>query len=205
MSDASTAHKPPHPSVYLILTLPFGIATGYVTVTLAWLLSHAGASVAAVAGLAGMGLLPNTWKVFWAPLIDTTLTTKAWFTISVAVTGASLAGIALLPLKVSLLPVFGGLVLLSSVAVTLAGMAVSRFMAYDTPQHQKGQAGGWNQAGNLGGVGLGGGAGLWIAVHTGQPWLAGVVLALISLACALPLLVIPNPGARTPASPTARC
>jgi hypothetical protein len=51
------AHRGPHPALYLILYLPFGIAFGYVTVTLGWLLSNAGASVAAIAGLAGMGLL----------------------------------------------------------------------------------------------------------------------------------------------------
>jgi PAT family beta-lactamase induction signal transducer AmpG len=192
----TAVHKapPPHPIIYLILYLPYGIASGYVTVTLAWLLSHAGASVAAIAALAGMAILPNTWKVAWSPLVDTTLTAKAWFTIGLAGTAASLAGIAFLPLRVDLLPVFGWLVLASSFAGTLTAIGVDRLMAYDVPDTLKGQAGGWSQAGNLGGVGLGGGAGLWLAQHTGHPWIAGAALAGVSLACAWPLMRLAEPG-----------
>jgi MFS family permease len=191
----AVAHRSaPHPAAYLVLYLPYGIASGYVTVTLAWLLSHAGASVMAIAALGGMALAPNTWKVLWAPVVDATLSAKLWFLLSTAVTAASLAGIALLPLKTQLLPLFGWLVLASSVAATVTTMAVARFMAIDTPDERKGQAGGWSQAGNLGGVGLGGGAGLWLAVHSGHPWIAGAVLGLACLACAAPLIWMAEPG-----------
>jgi MFS family permease len=66
-------------------------------------------------------------------------------------------------------------------------------MAFDTAADEKGRAGGWSQAGNLGGSGLGGGAGLWVAQHTGQPWLAGVALALACLVCAWPLRWVADP------------
>ncbi|MDB5437035.1 MAG: AmpG permease, partial [Phenylobacterium sp.] len=194
MTETAAHRSSPHPALYLVLYLPFGIASGYVTVTLAWLLSHAGASVVAIAGLAGMALLPNTWKVLWAPLVDTTLSAKAWFMIAVTGTAASLAGIAFLPLRTDLLPLFGWLVLASSVMATVTGMAVQRFMAIDTPDHEKGRAGGWSQAGNLGGVGLGGGAGLWLAQHSGHPWISGAVLAAACMISALPLLWLAEPG-----------
>jgi MFS transporter, PAT family, beta-lactamase induction signal transducer AmpG len=193
-SMAAHEASPTHPAVYLILYLPYGIASGYVTVTLAWLLGHAGASVAAIAAMAGMAIVPNTWKVAWSPLVDTTLTAKGWFMIGVVGSAASLAGIAVLPLRVDLLPLFGWLVLASSVFGTFTAIAVNRFMAFDTPEHLKGQAGGWSQAGNLGGVGLGGGAGLWLAQHTGHPWISGAVLAAASLVCAWPLLRLAEPG-----------
>jgi hypothetical protein len=194
MTETVAPKAATHPFVYLILYLPFGIASGYVTVTLAWLLSHAGANVAAIAALAGMAIIPNTWKVVWSPLVDTTLTAKGWFMIGVVGSAASLAGIALLPLRVDLLPVFGWLVLASAFAGTLTAIAVDRLMAFDVPDHLKGQAGGWSQAGNLGGVGLGGGAGLWLAQHTGHPWIAGAALAAASLVCAWPLIRIVEPG-----------
>ncbi|MDB5464490.1 MAG: AmpG permease [Phenylobacterium sp.] len=194
MTETAAHRSSPHPALYLVLYLPFGIASGYVTVTLAWLLSHAGASVVAIAGLAGMALLPNTWKVLWAPLVDTTLSAKAWFMIAVTGTAASLAGIAFLPLRTDLLPLFGWLVLASNVMATVTGMAVQRFMAIDTPDHEKGRAGGWSQAGNLGGVGLGGGAGLWLAQHSGHPWISGAVLAAACMISALPLLWLAEPG-----------
>jgi PAT family beta-lactamase induction signal transducer AmpG len=194
-TTALAAERPPaHPIVYLALYVPYGIAFGYVTVTLAWLLSHAGATVAAIAVLTSLGLLANTWKVVWSPLVDTTLSAKTWYWLGLIVTAASLAGIAFLPLKVSLLPVFGWLVLASGIAATVVAIAVDRLMAFDVPDHLKGQAGGWSQAGNLGGAGLGGGAGLWIAQQSGQPWIAGAALAAMCLICGWPLVRITEPG-----------
>lgn len=72
-------------------------------------------------------------------------------------------------------------------------MAAERFMAFDTPEDQKGRAGGWSQAGNLGGGGLGGGLGLWLAVHTGHLWVAGFALAALSLVCILMAMRLADP------------
>jgi len=193
MAEDAEARRPPHPLVWLVLYLPYGISNGYVTVTLAWLLSQAGASVAAVAGLAGLGLAPNTWKVLWAPVVDVSLTAKRWFVIANAATAGTLFAMGLLPIKISLLATFGALVLINSVAGTLTAIATNRMMAYDTTDADKGRAGGWSQAGNLGGVGLGGGAGLWIAQHSGAPWLAAAVLAGASFACCLALSPLRDP------------
>jgi MFS family permease len=194
MTDQDSPRAGSHPAVYLVLYLPFGMATGYVTVTLAWLLSHAGVSVEAIAALTGMALLVNTWKVLWSPLIDTLLTAKAWFAIGVVGVAAIMAGMGFVPTDPKLLTLFEGLTLAVNFAGTATSIAVDRFMAFDVPDNLKGQAGGWSQAGNLGGAGLGGGAGLWIAQHSGQPWIAGVLLGAASLACLLPLLSIEEPG-----------
>ncbi len=191
---AALARKSTHPVIYLVLYLPYGIGTGYVNVTLAWLLSHAGATVEAIAVLTSMALIPNTWKVLWSPVIDTTLSAKTWFVIGLAFTAAALAGIAFLPLETRLLGLFGWLVLAASVMGTVTSIAVDRLMAFDVPDRLKGQAGGWSQAGNLGGAGLGGGAGLWLAQHSGHPWIAGSVLAAACLGCAWPLWRIVEPG-----------
>jgi MFS family permease len=182
------------PWVWGALYAPFGMSNGYVTVTLAWLLSHAGAPVTAIAGLAGWALLPNTWKVLWSPAIDTTLTSRIWFLIGAVATAVTLLAIAFLPLQVKLLPTFAALVAINSFASTLCAIAADRMMAYDTGPDEKGRAGGWSQAGNLGGMGLGGGAGLWVAQHTGQPWLAGLALALACLVCVWPLRRLADPA-----------
>src|ERR1700761_492257 len=132
---SAIGRKATHPFVYLVLYLPYGIGTGYVTVTLAWLLSHAGASVEAIAVLASMALLPNTWKVLWSPVIDTTLTAKSWFLIGLLGMAALMAALAVLPLETRLLGVFGWLVLAGSVAGTVTSIAVDRLMAFDVPDH----------------------------------------------------------------------
>ena len=77
---------------------------------------------------------------------------------------------------------FDALVLAVSLAVTVSAMAVERVMAFDTPEDQKGQAGGWGQAGNLGGSGLGGGLGLYLAEHLQHGWISGAALGLVCLA-----------------------
>lgn len=198
-------HAPgPHPLVWLLLYLPYGVCTGYVTVTLAWLLSHAGASVAAVAALASLALAPNIWKFLWAPLVDLTLTAKRWFVLSNLVVAATLAAFAFLPLKVSMLGPISWLVLVNSVAATLTAIATNRMMAFDTTEAEKGRAGGWSQAGNLGGIGLGGGAGLYLAQHTGQPWIAAAAVAGGCLASTAALWTLRDPPRLAGARPTIR-
>jgi MFS transporter, PAT family, beta-lactamase induction signal transducer AmpG len=80
------------------------------------------------------------------------------------------------------------LVLFSSIACSFSAMSTEWLMAHSTADHQKGRAGGWSQAGNLGGLGLGGGLALWMSQHT-QPWGGGALLALLCLLCAIPLLL----------------
>jgi MFS family permease len=84
-------------------------------------------------------------------------------------------------------------VLLSNFAVTFLAMSVESLMAYGTPEDAKGRSAGWFQAGNLGGFGLGGGAGLWIAQHFQPSWMAGAVLAVASLSCCAAIAFVAEP------------
>jgi len=65
-----------HPWVFMVLIIPFGVVGGYVSVTLAYQLKQAGASVGQIATLVALGVLPQTLKFFWAPVVDLTLTQK---------------------------------------------------------------------------------------------------------------------------------
>ena len=50
-------------------------------------------------------------------------------------------------------------------------------------------------AGSIGGIGLGGGLGLWLAHHVAQlPWLAGLVLGLLCLSCCGALVMVREPA-----------
>lgn len=194
MDTSGQTRAPAHPVIYLLLFLPFGASGGYVSVTLGRLLSDAGVSVTAVAALVGVTYLPNTLKVLWAPLVDTTLTAKRWYILSTVVVGLGLLANAFIPLNASHLPLLNAVVLGTAFASTFSAMSTERLMAHNTEEVQKGRAGGWSQAGNLGGNGLGGGLGLWIATH-GANWMAAVSLGVVCLACTLPLLWI-HEGAR---------
>lgn len=187
-----------HPVALTVLFLPFGMASGYVTVTLAYLLSHTGVSIERIAGLAALQLLPQTWKALWAPLIDTTLPARQWYFISTVFTGLTILALALVPEPRSHFWLLQLLVLLSSIASTFSGMATEFLMAHSTTEHEKGRAGGWSQAGNLGGSGLGGGLALWMSQHS-TSWSGGALLALICVLCTLAL--VPFRNVRHPRGP----
>lgn len=178
--------------MFLVLYLPFGIPGGYVIVTLAYLLSQAGLHVTQIATLVALMYVPQTWKVAWAPIVDTTLTLRLWYVIATMLSGLCMLGATFVPARSEQLWLLDVLVLLMSVAYSISGMATESLMAHSTAEHQKGRAGGWSQAGNLGGQGLGGGAGLWLAQHATH-WSAGAVLALACMLCCAALLAVPQP------------
>ena len=75
-------------------------------------------------------------------------------------------------------------VFISQVAATLIVLPVGGLMAHTVADDAKGRAAGWYQAGNLGGNGIGGGAGVWLASHFSKE-VAGGALAVAMLACAV--------------------
>jgi len=184
-----------HPILFLIMFLPLGITAGYVVVTLAFLLSAAHVSVVAIGGLVALSLFPQTWKVVWAPIVDTTLSNKSWFLISAIATGALMIATAVIPPTSAHLGLIEILVMLFAVTTSFNCMAADSLMAHATPIDEKGRAGGWSQAGNLGGQGLGGGAGLWLAQHVSQQWVAGAVLGAVCILSSIAVLYLDEPPA----------
>jgi len=176
MDDGATV-KHPHPWVFLALVLPFGASTGYVTVTLAFLLSGKGVAVAAIGALTAASTLPQTWKVLWAPLADTTLTPRLWYLIGAAGVGLSIIAMSLIGRPASAMPLLTALVMVSSVASSFCGMTSDSFLAYFDPE-QQGRASGWAQAGNFAGQGVGGGLALYLAQHVQAQWVSGDTVAL---------------------------
>ncbi|MEO8751098.1 MAG: MFS transporter [Casimicrobiaceae bacterium] len=191
MSDQQRAH----PAVFLVLILPFGVMSGYLTVAVAYLLTKAGVSVEQIAELIAVSFIPQTWKFLWAPVADTTLTRKRWYVFAGIVSALGIYLTGAVPATESGITVLYAVVLVSNVAVTFLAMAVESLMVYGTPPEQQGRAGGWFQAGNLGGAGLGGGAGLWMAQSLPEPWMAGAVLALACVLCIAALLFVAEPPA----------
>lgn len=195
MHSSSPAHPGTHPAVFLFLIAPFGMMSGFLGVAVAYLLAQAGLPTEQVAALVALSYVPHTWKFLWAPVADTTLSRKTWYLLGAVLSAAGIFAIGALPARSEMVPVLSAIVLASNVAATLLGMAVESLMAYGTSAETKGRAAGWFQAGNLGGSGLGGGAGLWMAQHMAAPWMAGAVLAGVALLCCAGLLFVAEPKA----------
>ncbi len=189
--------KPPHPIVYLVLIVPFGALNGYLTVALAYTLAQAGMSAVQVGALVALSLVPQTWKFLWAPIVDATLTRKGWYVIGAAFSALGVLAMGALSSDATRLHAFEVVVFLASLASTFLGMSVESLTTY-TSGERKGRAGGWLQAGNLGGNGLGGGAALWLAQSVHRPWLVGAALGAAFMLCCLALCFIAEPtGAKT--------
>jgi MFS transporter, PAT family, beta-lactamase induction signal transducer AmpG len=182
-----------HPVVFLFLFLPWGVLTGYLGVTLGYLLAQTGVSAEQIAGLIALSFIPQTWKFLWAPLVDTTLSQRKWYVLAALVTSIGIFGLGVLPARSTFLSVITVVMLAAYVAGTFLCMSVESLMAYTVPDSKKGRASGWLQAGNLGGGGFGGGAGLWMAQHLPGAWMAGAVLGVVCMLCCLPLQFVPEP------------
>jgi MFS family permease len=184
-----------HPWVFLLLILPFGVMSGYLTVTLAWQLTHAGVTVEQVATLVALSYVPHTWKFLWAPVADSVWTRKGWYVLACVLSGAGMFAMGVLTTSGARLALLTVVVVTANVAVTFVGMAVESLLAYNCDDEEKGRAAGWFQAGNLGGNGLGGGLGLWLAQRMPEPWMPGAVLGVACLACIGGLTLLPEPPA----------
>src|ERR1700693_5614250 len=136
---------------------------GYLSVAIGYQLTQAGISVEQVAELVAFSYIPQTWKFLWAPVADTTLSRKRWYVLAGLVSALGIFVTGAVPADERSLPLLYAAVLVSTVASTFLAMATESLMVYNTPPELQGRAGGWFQAGNLGGNGLGGGAGLWLA------------------------------------------
>jgi len=184
-----------HPIVFLFLILPFGTMSGYLTVAVAYRLSQAGLGVDQIAGLVAVAFIPQTWKFLWAPVVDTTLGRKTWYLLAAVFSAIGIFITGVLPATAESMPALYAVVLLANLATTFLAMAVESLMVFGTRTDQFGRAGGWFQAGNLGGQGLGGGAGLWLAQSLPEPWMGAAVIGLACAACSLALLPLREPPA----------
>ena len=182
-----------HPIAFLFLILPFGATSGYLTVAVGYRLSQAGLGVDQIAQLVAVAFIPQTWKFLWAPVVDTTLKRKTWYVLSAVLTAAGIFFTGALPASAQSMPALYVVVLLANVAVTFLAMSVESLMVYCTRPTQLGRASGWFQAGNLGGQGLGGGAGLWMAQTLPEAWMGAAVLALACALCSGALLLLREP------------
>lgn len=79
----------------------------------------------------------------------------------------------------------------SQIAASFIVLPVGGLMAHTVAEDAKGRASGWYQAGNLGGTGIGGGAGVWLASHFSRG-MAGSFLALAIIACAAAIYFVPD-------------
>jgi len=196
MTDAPAKTRSPN-WVWFLLNFPFGATNGFITVALGYTATQSKtlsqeAVGGFVAALVAASLLPHTWKFFWAPVADVTLTRKRWYQLGNLVSSFTIASLGFITLDEDHLALLSAICIVNSVFVSLLGMAVEGLMAHTTPPDELGRAAGWFQAGNLGGNGLGGGLALLVAEHFSGA-AASIATGALLLLCSLGLLFVAEP------------
>jgi PAT family beta-lactamase induction signal transducer AmpG len=186
------ATKPPHPFLYFLLFLPFGATSAFIQITIGKLAERAGLSDAMIVGMTATNTLPHTWKFLWAPLVDTVWTGRGWYISTNLISSAAIISLGFIPISEATVWLMTIIIFINGLSTTFVGMCTEALMAKLTPPDQRGAAGGWSQAGNLGGATLGG-AGLFIANHVGVYWLPFVVIGGLLLACSTVLSFVKEP------------
>lgn len=187
------ARKGPHPALIATLILPYGAAFGFMAYALPPLAVRNGIPDADIGKVIASTFIIHTLKPLWAPAVDTTLTRRAWYLIALVLTIAGVVVSASMPLRPESLGALTVVLMASQLGITLLGMACESFLALLVPDEEKGRAAGWYNAGNLGGVGVGGWAGLKLASALPHGWQVGAVMGAVMLLCALPLLALKAP------------
>lgn len=177
---------------FLPLFAPFGISAGYLSVTLGFQLGHAGLSAIAVTTIIAASLWTQSVKMIWAPIVDAMGRPRLWYVAGATLTGLSILVMSLFPPTAKVVPFFTIMAVIGSAASTLVSMSAEILLTHGVKPSARGKASGWAQAGNMGGTGVGGGLGLALAQHFAEPWIAGLVLALICIGCAGFLFLIPS-------------
>ena len=182
--------RPTPPALFAFTILPFGAAVGYVSIAAPFWLEAQGVSLAAIGTISGIANAPHAFKFLWAPLVDLGGHRKRWFFATTALTAVSLAVLAFFPDPGHHLFTYTLLAATCQVAGTTSAAAADGLMATTTRAEDKGKAGGFRMAGNVGFTGVLGALALWVAKVTGSVPVAGLALAGVTLLALVPALGI---------------
>jgi MFS family permease len=175
-----------------MLTIPFGVASGFAQFAMPFLLRRVGAPLAEISDYAALCLQPAAWQFLWAPIIDLGPRRKHWLLLMSAIGALCLFGALMMPLATHR-AWFLRLTIAAQVFTGLVGSCVGGLMATTLPDERRGRAGGWSTAGNLGGAALGGGLVMWCAGHEMAPAMLGLITALLTFVPALGVFAIAEP------------
>lgn len=193
MSAPPSPHaRPPHPFLYFLLFLPFGATSGFIMVTIGALAGKAHLPDSVIAGMVATNTLPHTWKFLWAPVVDTLWTARGWYISSNLVSSGVIIALGFIPIGAGTVDVMTTLIFINGVATTFVGMCTESLMARLTPPEQRGAAGGWSQAGNVGGATIGG-LGLMLADNLEYDFLPFVIVGGLLMSCSLVLSLVKEP------------
>ena len=185
-----TKQAPPFAFFFLHLATVWPI--GVVGLALANSLVKAGVSVRHVAVIVAVTSLAFTFEFVWAPMVDGSLSRKAWYAVGIAVMCVCLLAMFAVRWDATGVPALSLLAFASCSGAAIAAVAVKGIMAYDVPTERIGAASGFYTAGGtLGKAVSGAGTLLLLTYLSDRTFAAGVSVAPAALAAAAIFLAAP--------------
>jgi PAT family beta-lactamase induction signal transducer AmpG len=173
-ADAVAASSANPAWLFGILSTPYGFSNAVITILMPYVLRRNGVAVDRIAEIVALAILPTIWCFVYSPLVDLGLSRKTWLLGSCALVAAC-SGLAVLLISKSL-AVVTALLFLSTAFAGLISTSCGTLLT-TLPASERGTAGGWYNAGNLGAGALGASVTIWLADRVSAPWLATFVVA----------------------------
>src|SRR5438876_2263866 len=129
-----------HPFVFFFLVLPYGMSSGFISITLPFILTRAGFSVATAASIVAIGVSANLWRFLWGPVADLILRARRWYLLGLSTAAATLLLLGLIPLNQNAVGVLMTILFISQVAGTLIVLLVGGLMAHTVAVVVKGRS-----------------------------------------------------------------
>ncbi|WP_242342467.1 MFS transporter [Anaeromyxobacter terrae] len=191
-TPAASPARPTPPWLFLFLDLPFGAAVGYAMIAMPFWLRQGGLPLDQVGAISAAVFAPHAFKILWIPVLDIGSFKRTWYLAMTTATAALLVAASLVPDPLRNLGLYTTLIMLAQATATTGHAANNALMAITTRLEDKGKAGGFSMASNVGGTGLLGALALWVSEHV-SPRAGGIALALVVLASASLALRIVEP------------
>jgi predicted MFS family arabinose efflux permease len=183
----------PRPWLFGLLILPLGIYVGFIWTALPLLLSQAGLAIGQIARINAILQVPPILMFLWTPVVDVKLRRRAWLVLGALATALLL----LLACQIGTAHVrlLTALLFFAGVGVALVPAGCGGLMATMLSPSGQAKASAWNQAGNWGGVGLGGALILWLVTQFSLPTASLTAAALVALPALLAFTIAEPPPA----------
>jgi len=167
------------PWVFGFLAAPSGMFYwGVCGILIPFLLRKQGVPVGEISGIVAIASLPNIWSFVTSPVIDLGLSRRTWALLFASLTGLS-AWVAIRWTAGSA-TVITATLFAGGMTQVMVGSAAGALMSTVRPG-QRGRAGGWFQAGNIGAGSLAGGGLIWLSDRVSLEVLALASAAMILL------------------------
>jgi MFS family permease len=178
--------------LYGIATLPFGVGAGFAQFAMPFLLRRVGVPLDDIGKYVALCLAPSAYQFLWAPIVDLGPRRKYWLVWLSILGGVCLGGALLLDLRVHQ-SWFVDLAIAGGALTGLTGSCLGGLMATTLPDEVRGRAGGWSNAGNLGGAALGGGVIMLLSTRVPPFVLGGITILMVTVPALAVLLIHEHP------------